>query len=94
MTTVGYIGLGAMGLPLARHLTRKGFDVIVYDIDPARADAIVELGGRKAFSVAEAAQGVDVVVTCLPATPHVDHRCQRHRPRCQGLRGQGGGLCR
>ena len=72
MTKVGYIGLGAMGLPLARHLTRKGYDVIAYDIDPARADAIVELGGRKAQSVAEAARDVDVVVTCLPATPHVD----------------------
>ncbi|MFN3458928.1 MAG: NAD(P)-binding domain-containing protein, partial [Novosphingobium sp.] len=66
MTTVAYIGLGAMGLPLARHLVRKGFDVIAYDIDPARADEIVELGGRKATSVAEVARDVDVVITCLP----------------------------
>jgi 4-hydroxybutyrate dehydrogenase/sulfolactaldehyde 3-reductase len=72
MTKVGYIGLGAMGLPLAKHLTRKGYDVIAYDIDPARADAIVELGGRKAQSVAEAARDVEVVITCLPATPHVE----------------------
>lgn len=72
MTTVAYIGLGAMGLPLARHLARKGFDVIAYDIDLARADEIVALGGRKAASVAEAAQDVEVVITCLPATPHVE----------------------
>lgn len=72
MTTVAYIGLGAMGLPLAKHLTRKGFDVIAYDIDPTRADRIVELGGRKAMSIAEAARDVEVVITCLPATPHVE----------------------
>lgn len=71
-TTIAYIGLGAMGLPLARHLTRAGHAVVAYDIDPARADAIVELGGRKAASVAEAARGADVVITCLPATAHVE----------------------
>lgn len=69
---VGFIGLGAMGLPLAKNLQRKGFDVNAYDIDPARADAIVELGGRKAASVAEASQDAAIVITCLPATPHVE----------------------
>ena len=47
-TKVGYIGLGAMGLPLAKHLQRKGFDVNAFDIVPGRAEQIVELGGRKA----------------------------------------------
>lgn len=70
--TIGYIGLGAMGLPLAGHLVRKGYDVIACDIDPSRVDTIVALGGRKAGSIAEAARGVDVVITCLPATPHVE----------------------
>lgn len=69
---VGFIGLGAMGLPLAENLQRKGFEVIAYDIDPARGDAIVELGGRKASTVAEAARGAEIVITCLPATPHVE----------------------
>lgn len=70
--TIGYIGLGAMGLPLAGHLVRQGYDVIACDIDPSRVDTIVALGGRKAGSIAEAARGVDVVITCLPATPHVE----------------------
>ena len=69
---IGFIGLGAMGLPLARNLQRKGFDVNGYDIDPARGDAIAALGGRKAGSVAEASRGADIVITCLPATPHVE----------------------
>ena len=42
------------------------------DIDPSRADTIVALGGHKATTIAEAAQGCDVVITCLPATPHVE----------------------
>lgn len=69
---VGFIGLGAMGLPLAKSLQRKGFDVNGYDIDPKRADQIVELGGRKAETVAETSRGAEIVITCLPATPHVD----------------------
>ncbi|WP_420381814.1 NAD(P)-dependent oxidoreductase [Novosphingobium sp.] len=70
--TIGYIGLGAMGLPLAGHLVRNGYDVIACDLDPSRADTIVELGGRKAASIAEAARDCDVVITCLPATAHVE----------------------
>ncbi len=71
-TKVGFIGLGAMGLPLAKNLQKKGFDVNGYDIDRARGDAIVELGGRKAATIAEAARGAEIVITCLPATPHVE----------------------
>lgn len=71
-TKVGFIGLGAMGLPLARNLQRNGFHVHGYDIDAARADTLVELGGRRAATVAEAARGADIVITCLPATPHVE----------------------
>ena len=69
---VGFIGLGALGLPLAKNLQRKGFDVNGYDLDSTRADQIVELGGRKASSIAEASRGAEIVVTCLPATPHVE----------------------
>lgn len=69
---IGYIGLGAMGLPLACHLQRAGYAVTAFDIDAARADAIVALGGTKAASIAEATRGAEVVVTCLPATPHVE----------------------
>jgi 4-hydroxybutyrate dehydrogenase/sulfolactaldehyde 3-reductase len=71
-TKVGFIGLGAMGLPMASNLQRKGFDLNVYDVDPAKMDKLAALGARKAGSVAEASKGADVVVTMLPATPHVE----------------------
>lgn len=71
-TKIGFIGLGAMGLPMASNLQRKGFDLNVYDMDEAKMDKLAALGARKAGSVADAARGADVVVTMLPATPHVE----------------------
>lgn len=69
---IGFIGLGAMGLPMSSNLQRKGFAVTVYDIDGAKIDKVAELGARKAASVAEASRGQDIVITVLPATPHVE----------------------
>lgn len=71
-TKVGFIGLGAMGLPMASNLQRKGFDLNVYDIVPAPIEKLVKLGARKAATVAEAARNADIVVTMLPATQHVE----------------------
>lgn len=72
MTKVGFIGLGAMGLPMASNLQRKGFAVTVHDLDPVKMDHVAELGARSAASVAEASRGQDIVVTVLPATPQVE----------------------
>lgn len=69
---IGFIGLGAMGLPLAKNLQRKGFSVQGFDMSPTRADELVELGGHKVTSIAEAVRGADIVITCLPATQHVE----------------------
>ncbi len=72
MTKIGFIGLGAMGLPMSSNLQRKGFDVTVYDLDQARMDTVAALGARKAASIAEASQGQEIVITVLPATQHVE----------------------
>jgi 4-hydroxybutyrate dehydrogenase / sulfolactaldehyde 3-reductase len=71
-TKVGFIGLGAMGLPMASNLQRKGFDLNVFDLDQSKIDHLVGLGARKAGSIAEASKGADIVVTMLPATQHVE----------------------
>jgi hypothetical protein len=42
LTTVGFVGLGNMGTPMADHLLAAGFELIVYDLDPAR---LSRLGG-------------------------------------------------
>lgn len=62
------VGLGVMGLPMARHLAVAGYDLNVFDLDPARGR---ELAGtfaqvRACTSPAEAAAGADIVITMLP----------------------------
>ncbi|MDT7773065.1 MAG: hypothetical protein QOC67_1989 [Pseudonocardiales bacterium] len=71
MTTVGFIGLGIMGLPMAVNLSKAGFDVVGYNRSKGRADQLAERGGRAAGTVAEAVRDADVVVTMLPDSPDV-----------------------
>jgi 4-hydroxybutyrate dehydrogenase / sulfolactaldehyde 3-reductase len=70
--SIGFIGLGAMGLPMASNLVRKGFNVRGFDIDSRKIDELVNLGAKGASSVPETVQGVEIVITMLPATPHVE----------------------
>jgi 3-hydroxyisobutyrate dehydrogenase len=67
MTRVGWIGLGAMGSPMAGCAARAGFAVTGYDIDPARAEALAPDGVTPAASISAAA-GADVLVVMV-ATP-------------------------
>jgi L-threonate 2-dehydrogenase len=62
MTTVGFIGLGAMGLPMAKNLAGRGFSVRGFDMRPQVVEALTQAGGQPAASVAEAAAGVDALV--------------------------------
>jgi 3-hydroxyisobutyrate dehydrogenase-like beta-hydroxyacid dehydrogenase len=62
MTRVGFIGLGAMGLPMAAHLSAKGFDVAAFDLRAASVDAAAEAGARRAQSAADAARGAGILV--------------------------------
>jgi len=68
MTNVGWIGLGAMGAPMATCLARAGHQVNAYDVDPARAPSLAGEGVKAAGSVVEAATGADVLVIMV-ATP-------------------------
>ena len=63
---VAFIGLGAMGYPMAGHLQRKGFDVCVYNRTETKAFAWVdEFGGRSAPTPAEAAVDAAIVLLCV-----------------------------
>ena len=48
MPRIAFIGLGAMGLPMAANIAKAGFAVAGYDIDHARAAALAEAGGEAA----------------------------------------------
>ncbi len=64
--TVGFIGLGRMGLGMASNLCRKGFSLVAYDINPQAVQAVVKLGAKSADSIAKASKDVDVIITMLP----------------------------
>lgn len=65
--TVGFIGLGAMGWPMATNLVKKGFDVNVFDVRSSVANRFAqEVGGKVATSPREVAEGVDALITILP----------------------------
>ncbi len=63
---IGFIGLGRMGRPMAVNLTKGGFAVTGFDINPDAATALVEAGGSKAETVEEAVRGASVIFTMLP----------------------------
>ncbi|MEV6446426.1 NAD(P)-dependent oxidoreductase [Amycolatopsis sp. NPDC051716] len=67
---IGFIGLGNMGRPMARHLILAGHDVTVHDVRSEAALEHLDLGARWVDSPATCADGVDVLITMLPA-PHV-----------------------
>jgi 2-hydroxy-3-oxopropionate reductase len=71
MKTIGFIGLGVMGAPMAENLVRAGFDVVGYTRRSAGVDRLAATGGRRAASVAEATSGADAVITMLPDSPDV-----------------------
>ena len=64
--TVGIVGLGRMGGAMAKNLIAAGFDVVGRDTDPARADALVAMGGQAADSPGAVAEAADCVMTSLP----------------------------
>jgi len=61
---VGFIGLGRMGSAMAANLVKAGHEVTVYNRSPAKAEALVKLGARKAAGVDEACGG-GAVITML-----------------------------
>ena len=71
MTPVAVIGLGAMGLGMAKTLAAKGFPVIGFDISPERRVLAAALGVQPVEDRAVALAACDVVVTSLPTGAHV-----------------------
>ncbi|MEA2792400.1 MAG: 3-hydroxyisobutyrate dehydrogenase [Acetobacteraceae bacterium] len=71
MATVGFIGLGNMGAPMAANLVKAGHSVTGYDLNPAALEALAKAGGKVAKTAADAVAGASVVITMLPAGEHV-----------------------
>lgn len=66
MSTIGFIGLGQMGSPMALNLIKGGHSLRVFDINTSAVEALVEQGASAASSPADAALDAEFVVTMLP----------------------------
>jgi len=71
--TVGYIGLGLMGEPMARNLLSAGYPLVVHNRSREVVDRLVAEGAQEAFSPQEVATRTDIVFTNLPDTATVEH---------------------
>jgi 2-hydroxy-3-oxopropionate reductase len=69
---VGFIGLGVMGKPMAGHLIKAGYAVVVHNRSKGKVDELAAQGAKAAGSPAEVARQATVVITMLPDTPDVE----------------------
>lgn len=69
--TIGFIGLGIMGRPMALNVLKAGFALIVYDLVPAAIQTLQAAGAQVADSPQALAAACDIVLLCLPDSPDV-----------------------
>ena len=67
MATIGFIGLGNMGAPMAGNLVKRGHEVRGFDLVPGNLEKAAARGVKRVAAAADAANGVDAIVTMLPA---------------------------
>jgi 3-hydroxyisobutyrate dehydrogenase-like beta-hydroxyacid dehydrogenase len=72
MRRAGFIGLGAMGAPMAKRIVSAGFELSVFDVRPESADPLVELGARHAGSPREVAEGAEALVLMVVNSEQVE----------------------
>ena len=71
MSKIGFIGLGNMGLPMAKNLVAAGYDVTGFDLSDAAKAGLVAAGGAAADTIAATVVDAEIVVSMLPAGKHV-----------------------
>ncbi len=69
--TIGFIGLGIMGKPMAKNLLKAGNSLVVYDVVAAPLAELVEAGAKAGKSPKDVAAQCEIVITMLPNSPHV-----------------------
>ena len=84
--TLGLIGLGIMGRPMARNLLKAGYPLVVHDVTRAAVDELVAEGATAGTSPATVAATTDVLITMLPDSPDVAAVYLGPRRRVRGAR--------
>jgi 2-hydroxy-3-oxopropionate reductase len=70
---VGFIGLGIMGRPMAKNLMEAGYELVLHNRSPEKAEELAKEGNATAAgSPREAAEACDIIITMLPDSPDVE----------------------
>lgn len=69
---IGFIGTGTMGKPMAMNLLKKGFKLIVFDINPKPLTELAASGAKVAASCQELASEADIIITMVPSVAQVE----------------------
>ena len=69
---VGFIGMGNLGMVMARSIAKKGFPITVYDLRKEAVDEMVALGAKAAGSCREVAENSDIIISMVRDVPQTD----------------------
>ena len=72
LDTIGFIGLGLMGRPMAQNLLKRGFALVVHSRSQAPVDELVAAGATRAPSPADVARQATRIITMVPDSPDVE----------------------
>ena len=86
---IGFIGLGIMGLPMARNLMKAGYSLTVNNRSPEPEQALAAEGAQVARTAREVAERSDIVITMLPDSPQVEEVVLGENGVAEGLRAGG-----
>ena len=70
--TIGFIGLGIMGYPMAGHLLKAGHEIVAYDVVPEAIERAVAMGAKASTFAKDVASKADVVISMVPDSPDVE----------------------
>ena len=77
---VGFIGLGNIGMPMAKTLLAAGFDLTVFNRSRGKVEEMIALGAKAASSTAESFESNNTLLAWLPAPPTGDGPQLLHQP--------------
>ena len=70
--TIGFIGLGIMGKPMAKNLIQAGYPLVVYNRTVSKAQELVELGARQVSFPKEVSDNAKIIITIVSDSPEVE----------------------
>ena len=83
--SIGFVGLGIMGLPMAKNLLNAGYSVIGYNRSKPRLKELVKSGGTSAKTAKEVAENAQIVITCLPNSKSVSNTIFQNEGLAEGF---------